>query len=95
MTQKIKTTDVLNKDSVGDVHQETGWERILSKFPFVIENAVATFLVAAALVISIVILFSGKDSPLSDYRTGAWSLISSVVGAALNHLFGSRRNSRR
>jgi hypothetical protein len=62
MTQKIKTTDVLNKDSVGDVHQETGWERILSKFPFVIENAVATFLVAAALVISIVILFSGKDS---------------------------------
>ena len=94
MPERISTTDVLKPDSVGDVHRETPWERVLSKFPSLVQNAAAALFVAAALVISVAILFSDKAS-LSDYKTGAWSLISAIAGAGLNHLFGSRRNSRR
>jgi len=94
MPERINTTDVLEPDSVGDVHPETPWERILRKFPFIFQNAAAALIVAAAFATSVAILFSDKAS-LSDYRTGAWSVISGIAGAGVNHLFGNRRSSRR
>lgn len=92
MPEKLKTTDVLNKDSVNDVHQETSLERLIRIFP--LENAAAILFVAAACAISIYVIVSDKPS-LSDYKTSAWSVISGVAGAALNHLFGNRRSTRR
>jgi hypothetical protein len=93
MSERINTTDVLAKDSVGDVHPETLGERILRKFPFVLQNAAAALIVVAAFITSVAILFSDKPS-LADYRTGAWSVISGIAGAGVNQLFGSRRSSR-
>ena len=93
MPERINTTDVLGKGSVSDVHPETPWERVLRKFPFVLQNAAAAVFIAAAFLTSVAILFSDKAS-LADYRTGAWSVISGIAGAGLNQLFGSRRNSR-
>jgi hypothetical protein len=92
MPERIKTTDVLSRDSVKDVHPETTLELILRTFPF--ESAAAALFVAAVGIVSICVLFSDKPS-LADLKTGAWSVMSGVAGAGLNHLFGSRRSSRR
>ena len=80
MAELIESNQVLEADSVGDVHPETSFERSIRVLRSVARGA--------TLTVCICILFSANPD-LAHYRAGSWGLLFGIAGAAIAKLFGN------
>lgn len=87
MVERLTSRTVLGQDEVADVHQQTPWERFIETLPALLRPLVAIVIVLFGFSVAVKILFTDQQS-LMEYRTGAWALISGVVGSALTYFFG-------
>jgi hypothetical protein len=88
VAELIVAHQVLEADSVGDVHPETSFERSIRVLRPVARGLALYSIVAATLTVCICILFSANPD-LAHYRAGSWGLLSGIAGAAIAKLFGN------
>jgi hypothetical protein len=88
VAELIESNQVLEADSVGDVHPETSFERSIRVLRPVARGLALYSIVAATLTVCICILFSANPD-LAHYRAGSWGLLSGIAGAAIAKLFGN------
>jgi hypothetical protein len=82
---------VLPSTNVGDVHQETALERILRLLPASLKALTAVIITAVGLAVCVGVIFS-PNPQLDNFRTGAWTLFGTIVGACVASQFGSSRS---
>ena len=88
MAEQIESKEVLEADSVGDVHPETSFERRLRMLRPVARDFALYLIVGATFTVCVCVLFSSNPD-LAHYRAGAWGTLTGIAGAALGTLFGS------
>jgi hypothetical protein len=87
MAETIESNKVLPPSNIGDVRPETRWDKVERLLPLFTKNLAATGILIAAVWILVTILFS-ESAKLQEYRSGAWGLLSAMVGGAMAHFFG-------
>ena len=87
MAERIESRTILGPNEVANVHVQTGWERFVATLPSLLRPLVAIGLLMGGAYVAVAILFTTQQN-LLEYRTGAWALISGVVGSSVTYLFG-------
>lgn len=87
MVERIESRTVLDRNEVANVHVQSGWERFVATLPSLLRPLVALGIVLGGAWVAVTILFTTQQN-LQEYRTGAWALISGVVGSSVTYLFG-------
>jgi hypothetical protein len=87
MTERIQSEQVLDSNSVGDVHRETNFEMVMRVIAPTIRGLFTYLLLAAILGFCVYIMVS-EGEHLASFRNAAWGVISGVAGALSTKLFG-------
>jgi hypothetical protein len=92
MAEKIESNSVLPAGTVGEVRIENNWDRIARLLPTYMAHLAATIILVAAIYVIISVFFRqiSTNEKLAEYRSGAWGLLSAMVGGAMAHFFGER-----
>jgi hypothetical protein len=53
----------------------------------------AAMIILVAAIGVLIFIFTSANEKLAEYRSGAWGLLSAVVGGAMAHFFGERWKS--
>ena len=88
MAERIQSSEVIAEGAVGDVHPETDFERYVRVLRPVFKGLGLYVIVGAMFVVCVYILFS-TNPDLDHYRSGAWSMLTTLAGGAVGALFGS------
>jgi hypothetical protein len=88
MPERLDSKQVLENNSVTDVHPETPFERNLRVLRPVFRGFALYLIVGATFTVCVCILFSANPA-LDHYRAGAWGMLTGIAGTAIGTLFGS------
>ena len=86
---KISANDVVPEGQVEGVHPETRTERFIRIVTDSVRMFTASIIAIAGFVVLVCVIWSANPEYVK-YHDGAWSLILTMIGAALGFMFASK-----